>query len=178
MNEEILGGLKSAIERNESLKKAMMTFYNAGYKKEEIEEAARFLSQNPIPAPSQTLPVVQAEPAKPKQGLFQKKEAQKLSSPKTAPTVPSAVPVAPLVSPQPAPSTPLVNKQIVSNYGNQIQKPLPQNQQKVSNYTEKKSNDTVLIVILIIILVLLFGILASIFLFKNQIINFLSSMFG
>jgi len=40
-NQEILGGLKSAIERGETLKHAMMTFYRAGYGKSEIEEAAK-----------------------------------------------------------------------------------------------------------------------------------------
>ncbi|MEK6833820.1 MAG: hypothetical protein AABY32_07290 [Nanoarchaeota archaeon] len=41
VNEEIVGGLISALSRGEPLQKAMMTFYNAGYKKEEIEESAR-----------------------------------------------------------------------------------------------------------------------------------------
>lgn len=40
-NDDILGGLKAAIERGEPLKDAMMSFYNAGYAKEDIEEAAR-----------------------------------------------------------------------------------------------------------------------------------------
>jgi hypothetical protein len=41
VNEEVVGGLISALSRGEPLEKAMMTFYNAGYKKEEIEESAR-----------------------------------------------------------------------------------------------------------------------------------------
>jgi len=40
-NEEIIGGVMSALSRGESLENAMMTFYNAGYKKEEIEESAK-----------------------------------------------------------------------------------------------------------------------------------------
>ena len=46
VNQEILGGLRLVLNRGESLEKAMLSFYNAGYKKEEIEEAAKFL-QNP-----------------------------------------------------------------------------------------------------------------------------------
>lgn len=46
VREDILGGLKSSIQRGEPLKKAMITFYNAGYRKEEIEEAAKFLVQS------------------------------------------------------------------------------------------------------------------------------------
>ena len=41
--EDILEGLKLAMARGDSLQKAMMSFYNAGYKKEDIEEAARAL---------------------------------------------------------------------------------------------------------------------------------------
>lgn len=41
VNEEIIGGLLSALSRGESLQKGMMSFYNAGYKKEEIEDSAR-----------------------------------------------------------------------------------------------------------------------------------------
>lgn len=48
MNEEILGGIKSAVNRGETLQEAMMTFFNAGYKKEDIEEAARVFQQENI----------------------------------------------------------------------------------------------------------------------------------
>ena len=36
VNKEILGGLRIALEKGESLKRAMTTLFNAGYKKEEI----------------------------------------------------------------------------------------------------------------------------------------------
>lgn len=48
-NTEILEGLKYAISKGEPLEKAMTSFYNAGYRKEEIEEAARFIQQEGIP---------------------------------------------------------------------------------------------------------------------------------
>jgi hypothetical protein len=37
----ILGGLESAFARGQSLQKSMISFYNAGYKKTDIEDAAR-----------------------------------------------------------------------------------------------------------------------------------------
>ena len=43
VNEAIFSGLISALSRGESLKNAMFTFYNAGYGRKEIEEAAREL---------------------------------------------------------------------------------------------------------------------------------------
>ena len=55
MNEEILGGLKSATNRGETLQQAMMTFYNAGYKREEIEESAKFFQQGTIPQSTEIL---------------------------------------------------------------------------------------------------------------------------
>jgi len=42
-SEEIVEGLKSGLAKGESLREAMMSFYNAGYKKEDIEQAARIL---------------------------------------------------------------------------------------------------------------------------------------
>lgn len=43
VREDILGGLKSALLRGYTLKDAMISFYNAGYTKEDIEDAARKL---------------------------------------------------------------------------------------------------------------------------------------
>ncbi len=45
VRQDILSGLSSAIARGDSLRQAMISFYNAGYKKEEIEEAAKALNQ-------------------------------------------------------------------------------------------------------------------------------------
>ncbi len=41
VNDEILGGIEAAILRGQSLHQAMLSFYNAGYSKHEIEEAAK-----------------------------------------------------------------------------------------------------------------------------------------
>ncbi len=43
VDDEVVEGLKAGLERGQSLRKAMMTLFNAGYKKEEIEEAAKSL---------------------------------------------------------------------------------------------------------------------------------------
>jgi hypothetical protein len=45
VKEEIIEGLRIAVSKGESLEKAMTSFYNAGYKKEEIEEAAAAMVQ-------------------------------------------------------------------------------------------------------------------------------------
>jgi hypothetical protein len=60
VKEEILEGLKYAVAKGEDLPKAMMSFYNAGYSKQDIEEAARALQapqltqiQQPLQQPLQ-----------------------------------------------------------------------------------------------------------------------------
>ena len=40
MKEEIIGGLRNALERSETIEKAMQTFINAGYSAAEVREAA------------------------------------------------------------------------------------------------------------------------------------------
>jgi translation elongation factor EF-Tu-like GTPase len=47
VNQEIVEGLRLALSRGYTLEKAMMSFYNAGYKKEDIENAARELYSHP-----------------------------------------------------------------------------------------------------------------------------------
>ena len=45
MREDILGGLKNALERGETIEEAKETFISAGYSKAEIEEAAASLEK-------------------------------------------------------------------------------------------------------------------------------------
>ena len=48
--EEIIEGLRTAVSKGESLEKAMTSFYNAGYKKEDIEAAAAAMATVQLPA--------------------------------------------------------------------------------------------------------------------------------
>ncbi len=79
VREDILAGLKSATQKGESLKQAMISFYNAGYSKEEIEEAARVLQSQGI-----VQPVVQTtsqkENQQTQQNFVQGQSVQKVSS--------------------------------------------------------------------------------------------------
>lgn len=52
VNQDILGGLKSALARGYSLEEAMFSFLNGGYKKEEVEEAAQSLQIQVAQTPS------------------------------------------------------------------------------------------------------------------------------
>lgn len=54
VKEEIVEGLKYAVAKGESLPKAMMSFYNAGYLKKDVEEAARVLQAPQLPQTQQS----------------------------------------------------------------------------------------------------------------------------
>jgi hypothetical protein len=172
VNEEILGGLKSALERGHSLERAMISLFNAGYKRKEIEEAAVALLESRPSLQVQT----QAE-------LAQEKERIKSPPPdmtaqiraKSAPELqaPSAqVPMPPPSMPKPT----LVQKPI------QPQKPLERSVQRISSYgrvePKESSKEKGIIIVLIILLVLLVGLFAAIFLYRQQFIDFLNSFFG
>ena len=55
VKEELVEGIKQAISKGESIEKAMMTFYSAGYSKQDIEEAAA-ASQTPTSFQQPTQP--------------------------------------------------------------------------------------------------------------------------
>lgn len=63
--EELVEGLRQAVSKGEPLEKAMMSFYNAGYLKGDIEAAAAAMvqtqnySQSSSPAPIQKQPITQ-----------------------------------------------------------------------------------------------------------------------
>ncbi len=139
VNTEILEGLKAGLERGQSLKRAMISFFNAGYSKQEIEEAARALSQTPIKEAIPSQPEIKSQK--------QKQVQPQLSVPKQP--VPSQKPITP------------VSTQNVSSYG-------------VSGYETKQKSDKLIVIILVSVLVFLFGILATVFFFKDEIM----SLFG
>ncbi|GAH73722.1 unnamed protein product [marine sediment metagenome] len=59
VKEEIVEGLKYAVAKGESLPKAMMSFYNAGYLKKDVEEAARALQVPQLPQTQPQQPLQQ-----------------------------------------------------------------------------------------------------------------------
>ncbi|HUW43554.1 MAG TPA: hypothetical protein VMV95_01155 [Bacillota bacterium] len=131
VKEEIVAGLKYAIAKGENLPNAMMSFYNAGYSKQDIEEAARVLQASPLPRTQPTLPIQQ-----PGQQPIQQNTLQ--------PTQ---------------------------------QSPAPMVTQRVSAYGGKpKSRGKALIFVLVLFLVILFGILIAVFLFRDQLADFLGNI--
>lgn len=168
-NQEILGGLKAAVGRGESLKDAMMTFYQAGYDKSEIEEAARAY-MNEQNSGSQ-MNVSQRLPTKPQEGV--KKEGEENKDNSNALVKKPSVPIKTTqTKPVPKPSVP------IAPANNAPKKP----SQKISAYGKnEKGNELAgktLTIALTIVLLVLLGILAAVFLFKDELIVFFNNMFG
>lgn len=168
---DILGGLKVAIARGSSLQDAMQSFYNAGYKKEEIEEAAKNLQNKPAPqtvspqknsffpknpfTPSPKTPIMSLKPTQPLPPRQETPETNSLPSKEEIAQVflSKQSALKPTFSPPPAQQTNV--------------------KQNVSNYGEKPKRDAFTI-ILIAILIVLMGILAAVFLFREQLVTFLN----
>ncbi len=160
VNEEILGALRSALARKESLKKAMMTLYNAGYKKEEILEAARLVNEQPQqPVTNQMLtPSTQlSSKSQPKQPAKQIKQLQSLQQPQvTQQQIP------------PQTQQPM-----------QQQPPTQNMLQKVSGYGQPpKPGSKTTIIILGFLLLFLMGALVTIFLFREELLTFFNNLFS
>jgi len=177
VNNEIFGGLRSALERGESLKRAMTTLFNAGYKKDDIEEAARVMAANPVenmrellsaPTPSE----ITGSVPKPKQLPTQKEKPllqEKMKEPKPLKQI-SKPESASTQTPMPAMEQ---QRMMPVAQGGQFQ-PI----QIVSNYGEEKPTDKIIVIVLIVILIFLLGLLATIFIFKQELINLFSSLFA
>ena len=145
--EELVEGLKRALSNGDSLGQAMQSFYNAGYEKNEVEEAARALQMQ----------AVQRQPIQP----------QQRQQPKQQPKNPTNLPPQIIMSQKQKPQA--------SSFGQKMQKPI----QKISDYEFKNSNPRkTAIIILSIILILLIGLVAVLFVFKDQFLNFFANLFG
>ncbi|MCK4552921.1 hypothetical protein KAT80_01835 [Candidatus Pacearchaeota archaeon] len=149
MREDILGALKSALIRGETLKKAMMTLYNAGYKKNQIEESAAALQQ----IIQQQKPVAQAKPS---QSIQQPKRIQKVSDYGQTSTKLQQTPIAQVKPLQPI-------QEFVQPSFQPIQQPV---QSKIK------------IILIIFSLIILIGILVGSLLFSSELIEILNSVFN
>jgi len=149
VREDILGGLSSALARGQSLKQAMMSFYNAGYVKGEIEEAAKALNSGitsqpkPIQQPPQTIPQ------------------------QNTPTQVSTPAVQKISAYGAQPQQQIVPQQVLQK------QPIAQN---VSAYGQpQKPKGKLAIFVLVFFLILLLGALATLFFFKDELLSFFGS---
>jgi hypothetical protein len=166
VNSEILGGLKLALSKGESFKQAMITFYNAGYKKEEIEEAARILQSENIEQKE-----ISQKPETPlKQRPIQKSSKPKKSIQKVS-IYGKPTEIKSLMQ-QEEPATTEQFKEIKTTA-----EPKKEISQKVSSYENiQKPKGKLIIILLIFFLLFLLGSLVAVFLFKQELIDFFNKL--
>jgi len=128
----------------------MMSFYNAGYKKQEVEEAAHALHEHPshpLSHPSKVVP----------------KEAEK----------PVTKPLPPEYHPKPQPKPPVIEK---PEKPKEV-KPKPE-KQLVSKYEEKtKTKGKLTVILLLTSLFILILFLIGAFIFKEELADFFNTLF-
>ncbi len=176
VNNDILGGIEAAMVRGQTLRQAMVSFYNAGYDKLEIEEAARQVSQGLAAQPVAAKPVVVKPVAQPVA-----KQPGKVPVKTTLPIQPKAIPPKRIkLVHKKIPKT----KQRVSVYGkkpklinNQVPKP-PVIVQKISNYAKQspKQISKAVTFFLVFILIFLLGALVAVFFFKQELIDLFNKL--
>lgn len=170
VNEEILSGLKSALERGKSLKSSMTAFLNSGYRKEEIEEAARALAEaanaEPKNSEAASIPSTPADYEKTKKQFFKKLIPEKKSIPVLKPLSakkPDKETKEPVQEPVP--------QEIPA------QKPVQKNNE-VSYYGKENPKEKILMILLLSSIIFLFIALVLIFIFRKELINFFSDIFA
>lgn len=185
VRDDILGGLRTALARGQTLRQSMMSFYNAGYIKQEIEEAAKALQaerNQPLQpqfaqGPSEEAPIFQRTDSIEKDSSEEPKEQLSQTAKPVQPTQPQTVQkVSAYGQPQ----------QVQPAQPQPVQQPVqqpPQTIQKVSAYgppTQTQQPQTakprgkVVIFILLALLIILVGGLIALFFFKDEIL----SLFG
>jgi len=185
IKEDILGGLKLAISKGDSLKQAMQSFYNAGYKKEDIENAARTMQmeeharQKRIISQRQnsSMQLPEKKSFFSKINLFKKKDIKtsqkKYPEQKNKQTLPSQK----IIIPQNKQASTI--KPIQPLKQKEEQKPIKPIQ-KVSGYghISIKPKKDIIAIILIITLLILSGVLTGIYFFKEELAQFFGKLFS
>jgi len=194
VREDILGGLRTALARGQTLRQAMMSFYNAGYVKEEIEEAARTLQaekNQPLqpqfvpglitPIFQRTNPMESNSNEKPKEVLSQTAKLPQSVQPTKPQTIQKVSAygtqtpqVQQKIQPQPAQSVQTIQR--VSAYGPPIQPTqlIQAQPQIIQQPLVGKPRGKAIIFILLALLIILVSGLVALFFFKEEIV----SLFG
>lgn len=149
VNQDIVGGLRSALARGYSIDEAVKSFANAGYKQKDIEEASQMLQSqiagtNISPQPIWTLEEQEQVEHKPELEFPIKQKPVVLQKQFT-----------------PAQPKQVVTKGVAA----------------YTNVNVNTAKITTITIVLIILLVVLLGILGLMYLFRTQIIDFFNSLF-
>jgi hypothetical protein len=201
VNEDILGGIELGVAKGESIESIMMGFFNAGYHREDIEWAAKAFQLNQFKG------VLVDKVEKPKDNSWEtlkaisenKVEVNSLEKPGTfygGKLPPSYVAdikknseggifqklkgffSSLFSSKKPTVKTPEVANPYYAVPGSSSAVG-PEVKQNVSRYGQATEfKERIILIVLVSSLILLLAILAGVFLFKEQIANFINSLFS
>ena len=174
VRQDILKGLETALLRGSSLKEAMMSFYNSGYNKEEIEEAARYILE------MQKRIALQKQQASQGKTLQTSKTPSSLSPEKKSGAetqqilqqikqIPQKTYLPPQQTLPPVPSSTSMSPSSETKI------------QKVSSYEEKQEKKGIgkgVIILLSVILAVLVGALIATIIYRTEVTEFLVNLFG
>jgi len=173
---DIVGGIKIALSKGKNLQEIIQSFYNAGYQKQDIDEAVNQIkSENYQPQVIKTIPEKKFTPTN---KIPEKKQISK-----------------PQVFYQPPPQKKpfqFFQKKQKTNFVTQksFEQPIkkefeksqfipiqpPPSAQMVSSYGQSSKKIDFVTILLVVILVVLVGVLISVFFFKQEIVEFLNKI--
>ncbi|MEK6830262.1 MAG: hypothetical protein AABY15_09165 [Nanoarchaeota archaeon] len=165
VREDIIGILRTALQRGKNLQQTIQSLYNSGYAKNEVDEAVQAINMYGLQQPVQQPSPIQKQPVQqPKQPATQGQTPQ-IASYYPASQTQQPLKFAPqqpqFYQPQQFPQPQFTQyPQIVSNYG---QNPRPK-------------TGTLIIIIMAAMLLVLIGILVVVFMFKPEITNFINNL--
>ena len=164
IKEGIYEGLKQAVSKGESLEKAMYSFFNAGFIKEDIEDSARALQRD-----SNVVSPLQPSQAK----TYAPVKAVEQPKPQ--------MPVKPLI-PAFVPKQPITSLNDISK-NDTIQNGPAKVVQKVSEYSSPKPQPPgtflkIFIVILILALIGIAAVIILVFIYQDKAIEIFTKFFG
>lgn len=92
MNDELIGGIRNALERGETVEQAMQTFLNAGYSPNEVREAAALVAPSATAAIYGQVPGIlpSSSPAAQTKAAVPSSSPTSSPAPATAPSQPSS----------------------------------------------------------------------------------------
>ena len=160
ISEEIITGLKNAIERKESLEQAKQILIDSGYNEKEVQEASKFVGGGVLKTLEKPKPEEQLIMPEQKKSFFSKLKFWKKKSlplPQEQPT--AQQPTAPAQKTQPA--EPIQPQQEIKTEKNSLAKQL----EKIKPKKPSHLREVVLTIILLILLI----VLAVIIFFKGTI---------
>jgi hypothetical protein len=176
--QDLLGGIEAGISRGQTLKEAMISLYNSGYEKPEIEKAARayidIVNKRKVAG---VIPLIKPD-EKPKEETSEKKDEKKEDLKQGKEADKKDISTESKKTPQ-----------VVSSYGEESKEDKKKDKKdkfKLGKNIPKEKDPSrgeelrskAATYLLIAILVFLLIALATVFLFRDELVRFINNLFG